>query len=337
MVSASETPVPHDGSYKLLFSHPEMVESLLRDFVPEEWVRELDFSTLERQNGSYVTDDLRERHDDILWRIRCGDSWFYIYLLIEFQSKVDPWMAVRIMTYIGLLYQDLIKSGQVKGGDMLPPVFPLVLYNGRTPWTAHQDIAELLSPAPSALIRYRPSLRYFLVDEGRIPVEALKEDSLTACLMRMERSTETESLREALIALKGILADKKYQSLNRAFTVWVRRVLLNRMVPQEPIPEVDNLEEVVTMLAETVVEWTEKWKMEGLQAGMQEGRKAGLQEGRMAGLQEGRKAGLQEGRQEERLTVAVNALRKRIPVETVAEITGLPVEEVHQIAAELAD
>ena len=29
---------PLDGSYKLLFSHPEMVESLIRDFVPEDWV-----------------------------------------------------------------------------------------------------------------------------------------------------------------------------------------------------------------------------------------------------------------------------------------------------------
>ncbi|MDR3175932.1 MAG: Rpn family recombination-promoting nuclease/putative transposase, partial [Desulfovibrio sp.] len=72
---------PHDASYKLLFSHPEMVASLIQDFVPEEWVRELDFSTLERQNGSYVSDDLHERHDDIVWRIRCRDEWFYIYLL----------------------------------------------------------------------------------------------------------------------------------------------------------------------------------------------------------------------------------------------------------------
>jgi hypothetical protein len=61
---------PHDGSYKSLFSHPEMVESLIRDFVPEDWVHEVDFTTLEKQNGSYVTDDLRERHDDVIWEFR---------------------------------------------------------------------------------------------------------------------------------------------------------------------------------------------------------------------------------------------------------------------------
>ena len=60
----------------------------------------------------------------------------YLYILIEFQSSVDPWMAVRVMTYIGLLYQDLIKQKQVLKGRRLPPVLPIVLYNGDAKWTA---------------------------------------------------------------------------------------------------------------------------------------------------------------------------------------------------------
>lgn len=39
---------PHDAGYKNFFSNPEMVASLLREFVPEDFVAELDFSTLER-------------------------------------------------------------------------------------------------------------------------------------------------------------------------------------------------------------------------------------------------------------------------------------------------
>lgn len=39
--------IPHDPSYKQFFSNPDMVASLLRDFVPEDFIRELDFSTLE--------------------------------------------------------------------------------------------------------------------------------------------------------------------------------------------------------------------------------------------------------------------------------------------------
>ena len=51
----------HDSGYKQLFSFPAMVEDLLRGFVREKWVDALDFTTLERKNGSYVSDDLRER------------------------------------------------------------------------------------------------------------------------------------------------------------------------------------------------------------------------------------------------------------------------------------
>jgi hypothetical protein len=42
----------HDSDYKLLFSHPEMVRDLLRDWAPGEWIKEADFSTLEHVNGA---------------------------------------------------------------------------------------------------------------------------------------------------------------------------------------------------------------------------------------------------------------------------------------------
>jgi predicted transposase/invertase (TIGR01784 family) len=313
MVDASKTSVPHDGAYKHLFSHPEMIESLIRDFVPEEWVRELDFSTLERQNGSYVADDLRERHDDIIWSIKYGESLFYIYLLLEFQSSVDPWMSVRIMTYIGLLYQGLIKSGQVKSGDKLPPVFPLVLYNGQTTWTAHKDIAELILPVSPALVQYRPSLRYFLLDEGQIPVEALNTDSFAACLVRLERNMGPESVREAFGALKKLLANKKYQALNRAFAVWIIRVLQNRKMLKEPIPEINDIVEVDAMFAESIDTWTEKWKMEGLQEGWREGEA----KGRMEGEAKGRMEGEVEGRS----AVLLRLLAKRFGPESVGSKT----------------
>jgi hypothetical protein len=51
----------HDHSYKQLFSHPQLVRDLLEGFVKEEWVGDLNTDTLERVNGSFVSDDLRER------------------------------------------------------------------------------------------------------------------------------------------------------------------------------------------------------------------------------------------------------------------------------------
>lgn len=117
----------HDASYKHLFSSPKVVRHLVEGFIPDEEIKRLDFSTLERMNASYVSEDLRERADDVVWRVRTEEDWLYLYFLIEFQSGVDRWMAVRLMTYVGLLYQDLIKGGQIAGRH-LPPVLPIVFY-----------------------------------------------------------------------------------------------------------------------------------------------------------------------------------------------------------------
>jgi len=39
-------------------------------FLPAAWVKALDLTTLEKCSGSYVSDDLRDRADDLIWRVR---------------------------------------------------------------------------------------------------------------------------------------------------------------------------------------------------------------------------------------------------------------------------
>ena len=90
----------HDSSYKLIFANPEMMRDLLNGFVNEPWVADIDFSTLERFPNSYITDDLRRREDDIIWRVNIKGHTVYVYILLEFQASVDQFMAVRIMGYL---------------------------------------------------------------------------------------------------------------------------------------------------------------------------------------------------------------------------------------------
>ncbi len=93
----------HDSGYKLLFSDPLMVRDLVRGFVEDPWLQRLDFSTLEPVKGHYVTEDMRQRADDVVWRVRADEGWVYLYLLIEFQHAVDRFMALRMLVYVGLL------------------------------------------------------------------------------------------------------------------------------------------------------------------------------------------------------------------------------------------
>jgi predicted transposase/invertase (TIGR01784 family) len=270
----------HDNGYKRLFSHPEMVADLLRGFIREEWVGDLDFSTLERVSGTYVSPKLQGRESDIVWRVRWErDRWLYIYLLIEFQSTVDPWMALRVMVYLGLLYQDLVQQHQLTESGKLPPVLPLVLYNGHAPWGAVREVADLIDTVPGDLEQYRPRLRHCLLDEMRLADSELESlRNLVAALFRLEKSQGPEDIQRVLAALVEWLREPDLAELRRSFTAWVLGVLLPARVPGALIPQVADLQEVRSMLAESVMDWTQQWKQEGLEEGRQEGRQEGRRE-----------------------------------------------------------
>ncbi len=266
----------HDHAYKNLFSHSDIVADLLRGFVREPWVDGLDFASLEKVSGSYVTDDLREREDDIIWRVRWGREWLYVYLLLEFQSTIDRFMAVRMLVYVGLLYQDLIRTGQLTADGLLPPVFPVVLYNGNKAWDAAQEIGELIVEPPPGMERYRPQLYYFLLDEGRFSdTELAPLKNLAAALFRLEGSRTPQDVEQVLAALVEWLKSPEQASLRRAFTVWLKRVFLPGRVPGVEFSNLNDLQEVQSMLAERVIEWTEEWKRQGMEEGLQKGLQKG--------------------------------------------------------------
>ncbi|NEX23334.1 Rpn family recombination-promoting nuclease/putative transposase [Thiorhodococcus mannitoliphagus] len=263
----------HDPSYKLLFSHRDLVADLIRGFVHEDWVEQLDFTTLQRVSEIGISHDLREREDDMIWRLRWGERWVYVYLLLEFQSSVDRFMAVRLLTYVGLLYQDLAAAGEIPAGDPLPPVLPIVLYNGEKSWWAKTSLDELIEPnLPAQLHRWQPQFRYLLLDEQRLADTALAgQRNIAAALFRLENSRRPEDIERVLASLIEWLAAPEQDSLRRAFVVWLKRVLLPARVPGAELPNVNDLQEMRAMLAERVKTWTEEWKQEGLKEGLEQG------------------------------------------------------------------
>ena len=109
-----------------------MVRDLLYGFAARGWSGALDFDTLAPLPTSFVSEDLQQRHGDLVWRVRFRDDrWLYLVLLLEFQATVDQAMALRMLTYTALLYQRLDADGVLRDHRPLPPVLPVVLYNGR--------------------------------------------------------------------------------------------------------------------------------------------------------------------------------------------------------------
>lgn len=318
--------VNQDRGYKKLFSNKEMVRDLLVQFVDPEIVRglNLDLDAMVREHSDFVTDDLRERIDDVVWRVELKERALYLCILIEFQSAEDKWMAVRLLTYVGLLYDDLLKRRLVDD-EGLPPVLPVVVHTGIRRWNAPCSLKELSAPVSSALSRYAPSLDYLLLDAAACTDEELSgTDNLAALLFRMEKSRAPEELVDQIRRLDGALRGDGSAHLRRAFAVFLTRVLLPRKTGLTDMKEALDLVEVERMVVERQPEWAEHWLKEGEERGI----KLGEQRGIRLGEQRGRRLGADANKRAN----ALRMLDKGFSIPDVAECVDLPEEEVRRMA-----
>jgi predicted transposase YdaD len=265
-------PAGHDPGYKRLFSHPQAVEDLFRGFLREDWVEQLDLSTLERVGSSFISGDLRERRSDVIWKVRWrgqARAGVYLYVLLELQSTSYAFMAVRLLTYVGLLLEEIIHREKLRPGDRLPAILPLVFYNGKRPWLAPLDLASLFEEMPASLRRYLPRLRYLVLDENRLDLDRPElAGNRMASLFRIETCGDVEKIPHLTRDLATLLASGEEPELRRTIAEWLAHVL-RRMAPGATIPDVIDLEDV-SMLEENLLDWSEKKRREGQYEGKRE-------------------------------------------------------------------
>jgi predicted transposase/invertase (TIGR01784 family) len=283
MAMASKT--SHDSGYKQLFSHPQMVRDLLLGFVPGPWLQRARFDTLERLNASFVSDTQQHRHSDMVWRLQVGPRWVWVYLLLEFQSRPDRWMAVRMMAYLSLLAQNLIQQKQLQQGK-LPALIPLVLYNGQAQWAAPTDVNQCFSPSLPGLARFRPRLAYHLVDQTRLQRSPSAEvRNLVEAVFELERSQDFETVGRLIETLRQALQAPGQNELQRTLNAWLRQQISRKAPPElsadlaNTLARIPDLIEGTPMLADTMG----RLFTEALQKGKKQGRKEGRQEGRDEG------------------------------------------------------
>ena len=174
----------HDSGFKLLFDHADMVRDLLRGFVPADIVGDFDFASLEPFPTDHVGNDLRQSRSDRVWRVRFraagSQEWLYLLLLLEFQSTADRYMAVRVLSYTAQTWLKLIRSGDLMSDGRLPPVLPMVVYNGSPRWSAPLEVREAVAEVGPGLAPFQPRQRYLLLDQGALDVETLPPGNLVS-------------------------------------------------------------------------------------------------------------------------------------------------------------
>ena len=304
--------------YRKLFSNPVIMRELLVSFVHEPWVDQLDFSAAERLDRTFVSESFNERESDLIWKLKFKGEDIYLYLLIEFQSSVDRFMALRVLRYLTEFYQFLVDSKSLANHRRLPPVFPLVLYNGDARWTAPERFEELVDQRIGP--EFVPSFRYFKLAENEIPTQTLENISNLVAALFLVETMEPEEL-SAKIATVVRMIETEHEEEIALFAAWLANFFGSN---NHPLPlATGNLLEVKTMLA-TKLKLIE---LEWLERGREEGKEKGIEEGKAKGIEEGIEKGIEEGHRD-----AARRLKMLgVPLDLIEKATGLSPEEIERL------
>lgn len=183
--------------------------------LPPELVARVDWSSLRRESGSVVDPELRESQSDLLFSARLyGGQPVLLYLLLEHQSSVDRWMALRMLRYVVRQLERWRRDHPES--EALPVVLPVVMYHGdEGAWTAPRRVEDLFwVPAEAQeAARWRallPRFEYLLDDLTSEREESLKArpgPPMARLGLLVLRFGRTEELASKLESWKTLLAE----------------------------------------------------------------------------------------------------------------------------------
>ncbi len=288
---------PHDSAYKYLFKNKHIFLQLLKSFVHEDFIDEIELEHLELYDKSFISQELIDRESDLIYKISYKEKQYFIYILLEFQSTVDKTIPVRLLSYIMLLYESIYKESQA---GRLANIFPILLYNGKEDWNIPLNVNELIDK--NIPDKYIPSFEYYLIVEKDIPDEALdKLSNLVAAVVYLEKQNDVKNLD---IAIEKVLEYIKNESIFdlKIFTNWFTNMFRTDINPAlvERIKDVTETKSMLTLLAEQL-------------------------------RSEGELIGIEKGKLEGKLETAKKMKDKGTDIEFISEMTGLSFEEIEQL------
>jgi predicted transposase/invertase (TIGR01784 family) len=285
----------HDRFVRYTFSQPERAAAELRAALPSHVVSEVDWSSLQRESGSVVDPELKQTETDLLFtaRLRSGHP-LLLYVLLEHQSTVDRWMALRMLRYVVRLVEHWRQEHPA--GEQLPVILPLVMYHGEDgAWTAArrvEDLFELPGEAQEERERWRalvPRFEYLLDDLTAERAEALLARPgpplvrLAWLLLRYGRSEElARKLREWVALFVQVLEEQEGNEHLKTilhYLLWIGDEAVHEATGRvlDSVVDAQRAEELMRSYGEELME---RGRQQGFTRGRETGREEGLLRGR---------------------------------------------------------
>ncbi len=276
---------PHDHLFRAAFGRADVARHFFQRRLPDEVSDAIDWDSLQLVEASTVDENLNLRISDVLYHASFKDQHdVLIYVLAEHQSRCDRWMALRLLQYMGRIWERWHRDHP--DAPHLPYLFPLVVYHGTEGWSAPDFEGLFPSPLVAVMQPYIPSFRYKLFNVGHQDDDALlqlRPELLALTLLLLKNARRPLFWSRAqwwATTFADVLAQPDGQ---RTFEMLWTYIL--HVVSEEPTAEIYDrlLKELPDKAQETLMTFAQQLQQRGHEQGLQEGRQEGLQEGRQEG------------------------------------------------------
>ena len=215
-----------DSAYKTLFSHKSIFHQFLTRFVDKEIFKNLKVDDLQLVDPAFISDEIKREESDVIYRVKVARTHAdqprkdtYIYVITEFQSRVDMSIPIRLCLHIARLHYLMLRN-EHEGN--LPLIFPIILYYGTEPWTIPGNTSDLIEH--SIPPEYILSFNYYCMEERNISEERAKQlGGVYAAITIANKQKNKEFPQEMIDVLLDLVKDDDDEAL-RAFTSYLRNV-----------------------------------------------------------------------------------------------------------------
>lgn len=305
---------PHDRLFKTAFSNQRIVQDYIRNFLPPELVGSLDLNSLQLLSGSFITPELHAYSADVIYSCQLGSTESYLSILLEHKSTPQKFPHLQLLRYMLEVWeQDRKQKGT------LSPIIPIIVYHGKRKWPDRR-FQDYFPPLAPSLVEYLPLFSYQLTDLSKWTDEALLQlnaDLLINALLLLKHQGDDAYTRKSIKTLfrntESLLVQTENRNLIVSFFVYLYQT---SEIKQEEF----------SALLHQLPPTTKRVTMTTYESILLAGKEKGLEEG----LKEGLQKGLQKGKIEKENLIIKNALSKQLPLQLIAELTELSIQEIKQ-------
>ncbi len=315
MSKAKKTSVyqAHDKFFKLTFADKGVKESFLQTYLPEKLSKEIDLSTVEEINPSFISETFQLKESDLLIKVQAIGKPIYVLFLMEHKSYKDRKTPFQILRY----FVDIWES-QLAKKEKLTPILPIVIYEGKSKWN-YPQMGEYFKDLPDEWKAYLPLYETLFFDFSlENKVQKLPENIELKSYLQViqsvyleDRGTFLEQLIEILYLINQAAGED-----SAAFISIFRRILIYTENTRNDLKEekedlFDLLKGVDSMSKTSIERWEERIRAEAIDTARDDLLAEGMEKGRA------------EGRESATQSIAQKMKRMGFTLDDIQKVTGL--------------